>query len=80
MSHFTETTTQKAKIQHRCNWCWQFIVPGEQYARYRFFDGGNAGTVKIHPECFKAMQVEASEWDGDFEWTPGQERPAKGAA
>jgi len=77
MSHTTEPTTHSAIKRHRCGWCWQFIEPSEQYTRYRFFDGGDVGTVKMHPECFQAMQNEAAEWGGYFEWTPGQERPAK---
>ena len=77
MSHYTEPTAQKAVKRHQCTWCWQFIEPGETYKRYRFFDGGDAGTVKMHPECFDVMQEEAAEWGPDFEWTPGQERPEK---
>jgi hypothetical protein len=77
MSTFTETTAQKARKRHRCTWCWEFIEPGEQYKRYRYFDGGDAGTVKLHPECHEAMLQDAAEWGPRFEWTPGQERPAK---
>lgn len=77
MSYSTEPTTQRAIKPHRCTWCWQLINPGEQYSRYRYFDGGDAGTVKLHPECFDAMQVEAKEWGYGFEWTPGMERPQK---
>ena len=77
MSDCTEPTTQKAVKRHHCTWCWQPIEPGEQYKRYRYFDGGDAGTVKMHPECFDVMEEEAAEWGPDFEWTPGQERPEK---
>lgn len=77
MSNCTETTTHAAKKLHRCSWCWETINPKELYKRYRWFDGGDAGTVKMHPECYDAMQEEASEWGYDFEWTPGQERPKK---
>ncbi len=77
MSHSTEPTIQRALKQHRCTWCWQFIDQGEQYKRYRFFDCGDAGTVKMHLECFDAMQDEARECGGFFEWTPGMERPKK---
>ena len=77
MSHFTETTTQKAAKRHQCTWCWQFIDPGKEYKRYRHFDGNDAGTVKMHPECYDAMQEEATEEGGYLEWTPGRERPAK---
>jgi len=77
MSDCTTPTTHKAVKPHRCSWCWQHIVVSEQYTRYRYFNGCEAGTVKMHPECFTVMQEEASEWGPDFEWTPGQERPAK---
>lgn len=74
----TDTTTHKAIKQHRCDWCLQLIEPGETYKRYRFFDGSEASTIKMHAECFDAMQDEAREWGGYFEWWPRQEeRPKK---
>ncbi len=76
MASQTETTTQAARIRHRCTWCWQFINAGEQYKSYRYFDGGDSGVVKMHPECHEAMQEMASEEGGFLEWTPGMERPA----
>jgi len=77
MNHTTEPITHKAKKRHRCSWCWELIEPGDEYRRYRFYDGGDAGTVKMHPECFDAMQDEARDWGGYFEWTPGMERPQR---
>lgn len=75
MTFQTETETHVARKRHRCDWCWQFIEPGERYSRYRYFDGGDAGTVKMHTECHEAMQEAAREEGGWFEWSPGQERP-----
>jgi hypothetical protein len=75
MASQTETTTQVARIDHRCTWCWQFIRAGEQYKRYRYFDGGDAGVVKMHPECHGAMLEAARDEGGFIEWTPGMERP-----
>ena len=76
MIHMTPTETHKAVKQHRCDWCWQFIHPGETYNRYRFYGGdADVGTVKMHPECYEAMQEEARAEGGWIEWTPGQERP-----
>lgn len=72
----TETETHKAQKLHRCSWCWQFIHAGDTYKRYRFFNQGDAGTVKMHPECFDVMRDEAINEGGWFEWTPGQERPS----
>lgn len=74
--HATATETHKAKKLHRCDWCWQFIDAGETYKRYRFYDSGDAGTVKMHPECYALMQDEANAEGGWMTWTPGQERPA----
>ena len=77
--HMTEVETHKARKAHRCEWCWQRIDEGAEYKRYRYYDGGDAATIKMHPECMEAMQEEAAYWGGDFEWTPGQERPKVGA-
>lgn len=52
MSAQTETTSHVARKNHRCTWCWQLVKPGESYKRYRFYDGGDTGTVKMHPECY----------------------------
>ena len=75
MTHCTEVETHKARKTHRCEWCWQRIGSGEQYKRYRFYDGGDVGTIKMHLECYDAMQGESVEEGGYIEWTPGQERP-----
>jgi len=66
---FTQTTRHTARKPHMCDWCWTRIEPGEQYVRYRWFDGGDAITCKHHPECFVAMeQCDDLPVDG---WTPG---------
>ncbi len=75
MSYVTETEAHKARKSHRCKWCWQHIELGTEYRRYRYYVGGEAGTVKMHPECYDAMQDEAREEGGWYEWTPGRERP-----
>lgn len=75
MGRMTKIAEHKARRLHRCEWCWQFITPGEQYKRYRHFSDGDAGTCKMHPECCEAMLAEALQEGGWIEWTPGQERP-----
>lgn len=77
MGYCTEAKSHIAKKEHRCGWCWQRIEIGERYWRYRFYDGGHAGTVKTHSECYEALQEIECEEGGYFEWTPGQERPQK---
>ncbi len=50
----TEAKTHKARIRHRCLWCWQFIEVGETYMRYRWFGDDEPCTVKAHPELAQA--------------------------
>lgn len=76
--HITERTIHSAvKRTHRCSWCWQMINIGDQYSRYRSLDGSEAVTIKMHPECYEQMQIEAQQEGGYIEWIPGQERPKK---
>lgn len=75
MASQTIATEQKAKKRHRCTGCWEPIEVAETYMRYRYFDGGDAGTVKMHPECHAYMVECAAEEGGFIEWTPGMERP-----
>lgn len=72
---YSDPTIQTALKQYKCDWCWQHVVPGQTYKRYRFADGQEAGTVRLHHECFDAMQELAKEEGGHCEWTPGMERP-----
>lgn len=73
--HMTEVETHKARKAHRCEWCWQRIDEGTGYKRYRYYNSGEVGTVKMHPECYVAMLEAAREEGGYIEWVPGQERP-----
>ena len=75
MNACTATEAHKARKMHVCCWCAERIEIGEEYRRYRWFSYGEAGTVKLHPECYDAMQDAAYEEGGYFEWTPGMERP-----
>lgn len=78
MSQYATTATEHvARKAHRCSWCWQRIPAGESYSRYRYYNGGEAGSVKAHPECYAAIMQASSEEGGYVEWTPGMERPAK---
>jgi hypothetical protein len=70
----TATETEqigKARKRHRCDWCWEFIVQGQPYRRWRWFDSGDASTVRVHPECDEA-RIEEHKRDPYFtEWMPG---------
>ncbi len=68
MSHATEPKTVKARQQHRCEWCYEAILPGNNYIKWAWFDGGQASTVKVHPECHDAI---GDLYDDEF--TPGEQ-------
>lgn len=70
----TDPDTFKARKLHVCMSCGQCIEVGETYKRWRSYDGGDAGTSKMHPECL-AMHQEEGDY-GEWEYTPfSYERP-----
>lgn len=71
MSTVLSTGTHKAKKLHRCSWCWEHIKAAETYKRYRWVDGGDAGTEKMHLECYEAMGDLARQEGGWIEFLPG---------
>lgn len=76
MAGVSEHKTARAKKAHGCHWCGQRIEPGELYVKYRWWNGGDAGTNKMHPECDEACNEAAREEGGWIDWLPGDnERP-----
>lgn len=72
-----DETIKAARKAHACSWCGERIEVGDTYTRYRFFQHGDAGTCRMHPECLAAMHEEANNEGGWIEFTPGDnERPA----
>lgn len=71
MSQTIIQSIKSAKKQHQCSWCNGSILPGEAYSRYRYFDGGDAGIVKMHPECLEASEELISHEGGPIEFSPG---------
>lgn len=63
-------TIAHAKKVHRCCWCAEKILIGQSYLRWRFFDGGDAATNKMHPECNSALSRWSIENIGG-EWHKG---------
>lgn len=73
MGHATDPRMLVAHKTHRCDWCDQRIMPGEKYKRYRWYDGGDASTVKLHQECSEACAEAALEYRPyQFEFSPGE--------
>ena len=79
MGQQTETTTQRAKKEHQCSWCGQKILKCEIYELFRWFSNGDAGTCKLHPECYEDMHKEIiAQGESWLEFSPGDyERPHK---
>jgi hypothetical protein len=77
MSYGTDPVLIKgALVRHRCSWCGDRVKVGESYWRWRWYDGGEATTVKMHPECRDAA-IDDSD-GGWFEFSLyGNERPAR---
>lgn len=50
-------TTQAARKRHRCDSCGRHIEIGEQYARQRIVDGGDAWVFKAHTHCMEAGKL-----------------------
>ena len=73
----TEVETLKARKIHLCQSCGERINVGDTYNRWRCYDSGDVGTVKMHPECY-AMHCADAECmgGGPWEFSPfGHERP-----
>jgi predicted RNA-binding Zn-ribbon protein involved in translation (DUF1610 family) len=74
----TDPETLTARKTHRCSSCGELVQPGERYVRWRCYDSGDVGTVKMHPECH-AMHCDEAEGLGTWEFEPfGHERPPTG--
>lgn len=68
------TTVERVKVAkkaHTCSWCAERIDVGSTYSRYRYFDGGDAGTVKLHPECEEVLDECCREEGGSYEFYAG---------
>ena len=75
--HCTDVERPKAKKPHRCMSCGEGIAVGETYVRWRCYDGGDASTNKMHPECLAMHQADAARFS-ESEWeyeVYGHERP-----
>ncbi len=61
----TSVTSPKARKQHVCIACLSYILPGETYERCRWWDSGDAGTSRMHPECAKETDAAGYFDNGD---------------
>lgn len=63
----TDLETLKARTPHRCMSCGETIGVGETYKRWRTYDGGDAQTNKMHPECLAMHEADAKRY-GENQW------------
>ena len=67
---FHHSSVKRSRKQRHCDWCAEMIEIGQPYESYRWADGSDGGTVRMHPECYKAMGAKG-ELEPDLEWSPG---------
>jgi hypothetical protein len=71
--HSTEVQNiTSAKNTHECAWCAEKILTGESYSKYRFYNGSEASTVKMHPECLRASEELMIIEKQAIEFSPGE--------
>ena len=75
MSVFHRRAIKRSRKPRTCTWCGELVEIGQPYQSYRWAEGGDAGTVVLHPECGDAMdaagranpQLDFLGWsEGDF--------------
>jgi len=71
MATFHEKSITRARKKYRCEWCGELIEKGDAYRSYRWAEDGDAGTVRLHPECSAAMDAEIKAQGGHIVWSPG---------
>ena len=69
---FHDRSVKAARKSRRCDWCGELIQIGEPYESYRWREGSDGGTVRVHPECLAAMRRTSSEERGWIDWHPGE--------
>ena len=74
MASFHEQSVKRSRKRRRCDWCGELIEIGQPYESYRWADGGDVGTVTMHPECLAAMDRAAKAEGGNIVWSPGDFR------
>ncbi len=72
MRTFQHQSVKKSRKRRRCDWCGELIDVGQPYDSYRFATFGDAGTVRMHPECLTASGEMARQEGGWFEWFPSE--------
>jgi len=74
MRSFQHKSVKKSRKRKRCDWCSETINIGQPYHSYRLVTFGDAGTVRMHPECLQASCDVAKQEGGRFEWNRGDFR------
>lgn len=65
MSH---TARYRARKQHRCHWCGEQITSCEVYVRDFSYHDGRPQVLKMHSECWDALNEASREYGPDFEF------------
>jgi len=70
---FHAQCVKRSRKPRTCTWCGDLVEIGHPYQSYRWAEGGDSGSVVLHPECGDAMDAAGRAnphfvgWsDGDF--------------
>ena len=74
MRTFQYQSVARSRKRRQCDWCGEMIDIGQPYDSYRFALSGDAGTVRMHPECFAASGEVAKQEGVWFSWDFGDFR------
>ena len=61
----------KSRKAKRCTWCAEMIDGGQPAVCWLWKDGADVHPVRMHPECYAAMDKEAAHWGYSFEFSAG---------
>ena len=67
---FHHNSVKRSRKERQCDWCAEKIEIGQPNESYRWSDGSDGGTVRMHPECYAAMLAKCH-IEPDLEWSPG---------
>ena len=71
---FHHLSIKRARKARPCCWCAELIEIGTPYEQWRYKDGKDIQTVRMHPACQAACRQLSTDEGPDFSWSPGDFR------
>jgi len=71
---FHHLSIKRARKARMCYWCAELIEIGRPYEQWRYKDGSDIGTVRMHPACQAACRQLSTDEGPDLSWSIGDFR------